>query len=285
MTTGTTTSQPLTERIRKLAEQGKISLPPLPDLMIRLADVLKDESHASSKRIADLIRNEPAVAATVLRWANSAAFGGLHPISSLPPAIARLGFRQITSIVMTLSHNGHFKSESPDKMKSLETLWGHAVTTALAARHLAGPTSGEPEESFMAGLLHDVGKLLVLKGVDHLETRKPDEQITDVVMDELMDVLHTELGYKALVSWHLPESICDVAMRHHEEDIDRSQTLILRVQVADAIARKIGEHPKPDPNLDLLDLPAAEQLGITDIELATLLVDLEDEIAEVKHLL
>jgi HD-like signal output (HDOD) protein len=282
---GTATSQPLTILIQKAVERNGISLPPLPELVTRLTQILEDEARASSKQIAQLVRNEPAVAATVLRMANSVVFGGLHPISDLSQAIARLGFKQVTSVVTAISHRGHFKSEDPVKKTLLQTLWSHAVATALAAKRLAGPTGGDPEEAFVAGLLHDAGKLLVLKGVDHLENQKEPVQVTPVVLDELMDVLHAELGHKTLVAWRLPEPICNVALHHHDDDLEACDPLTIRVQAADAVARKIGEHPKPEPDLDLLDQPAVEHLNLSDIELASLIVDLEDEIAEVKRLI
>ena len=137
----------------------------------------------------------------------------------------------------------------------------------------------------MAGLLHDSGKLLVLKGVDHLENQKDPVHVTPIVLHELMDVLHAGLGHKTLVTWRLPESICNSTLHHHDHDLESCDALTIRVQAADAVTRKLGEHPKPEPELDLLGEPAVEHLSISDIELASLIVDLEDEIAEVKRLI
>jgi putative nucleotidyltransferase with HDIG domain len=268
-----------------MTKGGRISIPPLPELVNRLQTILNDEARTSAKRIANLICTEPAVAANILKLANSAAFGGLQRISDLPQAIARLGFRQVASVVTTLVHRGHFDSRDPLKAQVLRILWGHAVATALASKHLAQLTGAEPEESYVAGLLHDTGKLLVLKAVDHLQKADKASQITPALLSELMDVLHTELGHETLRSWNLPEPICDVALRHHDQSLELSESLIIRVQAADAISRKIGEHLDPKPELDLLGLLPVEQMNLSDVELASLLVDLEDEIAEVKGLL
>jgi HD-like signal output (HDOD) protein len=280
-----TIAQPLTARVRNLIESGRISIPPLPELVNRLQVLLDDEARTSAKRIADLIYSEPAVAATVLKLANSAAFGGLQRISDLSQAIARLGFRQVTSVITTLVHRGHVHSGDPLKAALLRTLWGHAVSTALASKHLAELTGADPEESYVAGLLHDTGKLLVLKGVDHLEKRGRNGHITPVVLDELMTLLHTELGHKILLSWHLPQPICEVALHHHDQDLEPTESLIVRVQAADAISQRIGEHLNPEPGLDLLELRSIEQMNLSEIELASLMVDIEDEIAEIKGLL
>lgn len=276
-------TQPLTETIRKIVGDGKIALPPLPNLVNRLMELLKNQESTSSRKVAELVGTDPAVAATLLKWANSAAFGGLNPVSDLSLAIARLGFKQVTSAVTTLAHSGHFRSDDPVKAHFLESLWGHAVTTAMASKHIAGLTGGEPEPSFVAGLLHDTGKLLVLRAADYLEGRD-DAEITRPVLDELMTVLHTELGHRTLASWSVPDPICHAALHHHDEDIDPDHPLAVRVQAADAIACKMGFHLKPEPELDLLSLPAIEYLNLSDIEIAIMIVDLEDQVAEIRRL-
>jgi HD-like signal output (HDOD) protein len=280
-----TRAQPLTESIQNAVASGKVALPPLPDLAMRLMELLKNEDAVSSKQVAELVRSDPAVAATLLKWANSAAFGGLHPVYDLNQAVARLGFRQVTSAVTAAAHSGHFQSDNATTRALLKSLWGHAVGTAMAARRVATLAGHSDEEAFVAGLLHDSGKLLVLKALDYLETRIKDLHVTTVVLDELMEVMHTGLGHKVLLSWRLPEPICEVALHHHDEDVGIERTLIVCVQMADAVSRKIGEHPSPDPDLNLLETRAAEQLNITDLELASMMVDLEDDIAEVKNLL
>jgi HD-like signal output (HDOD) protein len=281
--TPTATTQPLTDSVRRVVDSGKIALPPLPNLVNRLMELLRDQDGASSKKVAQLVGTDPAVAATLLKWANSAAFGGLNPVSDLSLAIARLGFRQVTSAVTTLAHSGHFRSDDPLKSRLLESLWGHAVTTAMASKQIAGLIGGEPEQSFVAGLLHDTGKLLVLRAVDYLETHGGTD-ITPPVMDELMTVLHTELGHRTLASWSLPEPICYSALHHHDEEIDPDHPLAVRVQAADAVACKLGFHLKPDPELDLISLPSVDYLNLSDIEMASMMVDLEDQVAEVRKL-
>jgi HD-like signal output (HDOD) protein len=278
-------STSLVDRIRKGVETGKISIPPLPSLVTQLMGLLRDIRNASSKRVAEWVRNDPAVAATLLRWANSATFGGLHPVTDLSVAIARLGLRETTSAVTTLAHSAHFASNDPEKSTFLETLWGHAVATAQAGRWIAGLVGADPEESYIAGLLHDTGKLLVLRGVDLIEKGENAAEITPAVLRELMDSLHTELGHRILSSWKLPEAFAEVALHHHDEDLTLESGLMMRIQVADAVARKIGEHPDPDPDLNLLDLPAVQLLNLGDIELANLMVDIEDELAQLKSML
>lgn len=89
-----TASMSLTDRVEELITSGEFQLPPVPQLAVRLQTALEDET-TDSRAVANLIRTEPAIAVSLLRTANSAAFGGLKPISDLPQAVARLGLKRV----------------------------------------------------------------------------------------------------------------------------------------------------------------------------------------------
>jgi HD-like signal output (HDOD) protein len=278
-----TDSPSLAHQIQAAVANGELTLPPLPEVASRLMQLLKNEKAADPRTVSELIANEPAITAAILRLANSAAFGGLRRVDALDQAIARLGMRQVGSLVTAITHKGHFAAGHPEKVRVLHALWDHSVASAMAARHLAGLGGDDRSEAFLAGLLHDVGKLLVLKAVDQLEKRGGD-RFTPIVIDELMGMLHGQLGHGVLVAWNFPEPISRVALRHHEPPA-LDDLLLLRVQAANAIARKLGLHPHPDPDLDLLEEPAIEALRLDDLELASLMVEVEDEIAAVRSML
>lgn len=195
----------LADRIREAVLKGDLSLPPLPELARRILDLLHDESRADSRCVAELVRNDQAVAATLLRMANSAAFGGLREVTDLSQAVTRLGLRHVGSVVTALLHRGNFETRDPARQDLLRVLWDHAVATALTARYLTVRGGGDPEEAYLAGLLHDTGKLLVLKGVDVLQRKGAGTSLTPPVLDDLLDLLHTELGHRTLTRWKLPE--------------------------------------------------------------------------------
>ena len=284
-TSAATDAGTLVETIRSAASKGELVLPPLPALASRLTNLLKDEEKCDAHAVADLLKNDPATFATVLRVANSASFRGLKPITDLGQAIARLGLRQVGSIVTAISHKGQFQSGHPDRAKLLEALWDHSVAVALGAKRLAVLGRADGEQAFLAGLLHDTGRLVVIKWIDEAERRSPTMHFTADLTDELMETLHAELGHRTLIAWKIPEPICGVALNHHLEHVPADDLLLLRVQAADAFARKLGSHMKPAPELDLLEIPAVESLRISELDLAALMVDLEDEIAHVRSLL
>ena len=279
-----TTSLPLAERIELAIGEDKIQLPPLPELALRVKKMLEDDDRADASKVADVIRNDPAVTAALLRFANSAAFGGLRPISDLNQAIARLGLKQVEMLVTAMEVKGLFHAKCEEKKKLLQTIWDHSVACAMASKRLADRGDLDVEEAFLAGLLHDCGKLMVLKGIDHIEDEDKSLSITLPVMLELMETLHARLGHAVLESWRLPESICKAAQLHNDEVNGRTDPIVTIVQAANVISRKLGFHLEPDTDLELLGEPSLEELGLRDIELATLMVDLEDEMNAVRQM-
>lgn len=271
----------LVDRVHQLIQSGEFQLPPLPDLAVRLQQSLRDET-ADADQIAALIRAEPAMAASLLRAANSAAFGGLRAITDLSQAIARLGLRQVETLATALLVQGQFKANRESNEKTLEGLWTHAIASATVARKLATREGYLPEDAFMAGLLHRIGHLIVLRALDHLTQTDPDMSPTPAAVDELVDTLQYELGYSTLRSWNLSDDICEAA-RAMDPDAGVTSSVIVRiVQASDAVAQKLGMHPAPDPDLNLLDHDAVESLELSEIELAAMMVDLEDEIDELR---
>ena len=133
----------------------------------------------------------------------------------------------------------------------------------------------------MAGLLHGIGHLIVLRALDHLTQRDAELSPTQAAVDELVETLQYELGYSTLRSWNLSEDICEAA-RAMDPDTDSSSTIVRIVQASDAVAQKLGMHPTPDTEMNLLDHDAIELMELSEIELAAMMVDLEDEVDELR---
>lgn len=268
-------------RICERVAEGTLSLPPLPDVALQLLELLRDEDAVDSARVAELIRSDTAVAASVLRVANSAAFGGLRAVGDVQVAIARLGLKQVSAIVTTLATRAHYRTEHPAREGLLMDLWDTALTSAIAARQIALVKGGDRIESYVAGLLHDVGALLVIRAAEEFERTSPGTEVSDAVLVELMELLHTDIGYCVLKNWHIPDPICEAAHRHHEALPEPCDPLLLRIQAADAIADRVCG--RGDPRT-LAEVAAVDRLQFTELDLASLVVDIEDEFARVKSL-
>lgn len=133
----------------------------------------------------------------------------------------------------------------------------------------------------MAGLLHGIGRLIVLRALDHLTQLDPELTPTETAVNELVEALQYTLGHSTLRSWNFSEDTCEAARAMDPDAGPPEKVIIEIVQAADHIAKKLGMHPHPDPDLNLKDQDAIESLEISDVEMAALMVDLEDEIDEI----
>ena len=272
----------LAERILELVRDDRIALPPFPALLARLQALLQRDD-VNAEDVARTIRVDPGLVANLLQVANSAAFGGLQRIIDLQQVIARLGLRQVGSMITALQVKGQFTAAHGPNTELTRTLWDHSVTCAFAARRLADQVSADLGQAFLAGLLHDCGNLLVLRALDHLEeTGELELAPTDALRREMMERLHCELGHSALVAWNLPEPLPTLVLRHEDPPEAGDDPLLSCLQAADLITRKLGFDLAPLPELSLLQEPAIENLSIDDVGLATLMVDMEDYLEELR---
>jgi HD-like signal output (HDOD) protein len=272
----------IADEIRTLVGVGVISLPPLPQVATRLLRLLSDED-ADINTAGQIIENDPALAASVLRMANSASFGGLRELSDPAEAVGRLGLRQVSTLVTAVAHRNNFECSAPARVAVLRKLWDHAVASALLARRFAMLNGGDAPEAFLGGLLHDTGKLLVLRAVDHLITVEHHE-IEAEQLETLMTALHCELGGAALKQWKIADAVCEAARRHHDPDVGEDETLILCVQLSSEVARKMGADLHPDKDLDVEKIPAVARLGLGAADVETMMMDAEDEFQRVRQM-
>ncbi|MGB8167595.1 MAG: HDOD domain-containing protein [Chthoniobacteraceae bacterium] len=201
-----------------------------------------------SDALIDLVRLDPDLTAQLLRLCNSAELRG-NGVSSLKEAALRLGNGVIAAKAMSLAVGRLVAVPLTAYCPDPNALWRHSVQTALAARYLAPHCEGglNPETAFTAGLLHDLGKLVINAGA-------PDELNQIVAMrkekhlpyaDAELEVLgadHAEIGGLILERWNLPAQIVDGVRYHHAPDFDRSGMANL-IHVAEACS-KVTEDPE-----------------------------------------
>lgn len=276
------TASSLASRVRALVEADDVQLPPLPEVATRVQQILSSDN-ADMDELNRLLSQDSAIVAALLRLANSAVFGGLREVSDLSVAVQRIGFRQLGAIVTGLSLKGHFSCGTGVKKELLEILWDHSVTSGFAARAIACEVGADAEKAFLAGLMHDCGKVLVLTAVNKLEEHGFAESPSRGVLLELMDELHADLGYGVLTDWKLPAEIAEIARTHEDEERSTGE-ILLCVKAANLITRKLGFHLDPDPEMSVLEEPVMEELGLDDIAVASMMVDMEDHLLEMKQL-
>ena len=135
------------------------------------------------------------------------------------------------------------------------------------------------ETAFLAGLLHDIGRLVVFQGIHAMQRRGPERNtVPDHTIQEFTDALHCRIGQTLCEAWSIPATLADAIARHHQLSLSGPGDVLTAVaQIADLMADKIGASLHPDPNVKLLDKPAFHLLQLDDVKVSGILVDLEDE--------
>jgi len=226
--------------------------------------------------IETLIGRDPALTSQVLKAANSAFYEGLTKVSALHNAIIRLGTGELLLILLQHDNLGFIDLFCGSL---IEKLWQHSIGCAIGARWLAKQCGFDAlaHEAYIAGLLHDVGKLLLITVVENI-TRSGKKKLrpSDELLHEVLESFHAEHGHLLLQNWKLPESYCKVVREHHYEDVDSNDTLLIIVRLANKACNKLGIGLSKDNSIILAATPEANLLGLSEVFLAELEITLED---------
>jgi putative nucleotidyltransferase with HDIG domain len=277
-----TTGSSLAQRITDLIDADEIPLPSLPAVVMKAQQLLASDN-ASAGALSNLLSQDPAMVAALMRLANSATFGGLGRVESLNSAIQRIGQSQVGAIVTGIGLKDQYQHADPARASVLKVLWTHSVTSAFAAKTIASKIGVNAERAFLAGLLHDCGKVLVLTALDVLKKKGELRAVTPDTVRDLVHALHSLLGHRVLTAWGFPVTVAEAALLHHEP-AQSGQDLILLVQAANLITRRLGYHLQPDPTISVVGDPVVEELGLTDVQIAALMVDMEMHLEEMQRL-
>lgn len=239
-------------------ENGKLVLPTLPEVALRVREVA-DDPEATAGQLADVITTDAALSARLLKVANSALYRGRLPVETVQMAISRLGMTMVRNLVTSLVMEQMFKATSSKLDKRLRELWEHSTQVAAISQVIAAQTSGiQKDEAMLAGLIHDIGVLPILMKADEL----PELINNDSALETIIDNLHSRVGRAILESWEFPENLIAVASEH--ENLNRNSVngpdLVDVVQVAN-----LQSYFHTDKALDPLErnkVLAFEKLGL-----------------------
>jgi len=229
-----------------------------------------------------LIEQDAVLASNLLRCANSPFYGGLEKIVTVREAIVRLGANQVGKLVVLINQKGSFQAQSPLLQSFMPVLWRHSVAAAFGCQWLAARCKLDQigHEAFLVGLLHDVGKLFLLRVIDEVKTERGDAfHLAEPLVLELLKSMHAEQGHQLLARWDIPELLTEAVRRHHDEDLVAGDPLLALLRLVDAACSKLGISLTPDPQIALGALPEAQWLGASEIVLAELEIALEDAMA------
>ena len=222
-------------------------IPPLPDLVVRLLGIL-NKKETEPEDLECLLQNDQVLVAKMLAMVNSPFYGLNRSIRTIREAVMVLGFRGVRSLVLATSTAKFLQRDFGWYGHEPKGLWLHAVSVACGARLLARYCDMRPEDGeqlFVGGLLHDIGKLLLVNYVQEAPLVLTEDSITEYER-QTVGLDHTEAGALVAAKWHLVDEVQHAIKSHHDaEQSDAEWTEVDRqgiacVRLADCVAHELG---------------------------------------------
>lgn len=248
--------------------QGTLHLPVLPEIAGRVISLANDPN-ADLQDLCELIEQDQVLAATVLRFSNSAAYSCGETIDSLHQAILRLGMMIVSGIAIAACIDGEaFRSPQYDDLR--RRYLTHALVTGGFSRVLARLSRREVESMFLCGLLHSVGKPVVLRAIGDLQSGAA-VLINEPQADTLVEEFHNAAAAIATASWNLPRPVQIVATHYRDpEGTDECRFEAGLVRLAARLATWVIENEPPDDR-SLHEFPEWETLSLDPDEIDELI--------------
>ena len=236
----------MTKTIKEIID-GTTGIPSMPQVVSESLNLIENPN-SRVKQLGNIISKDIAITTQLLKLVNSAYYGFPTQITTIDKAMALLGFTTIRSIVLSVGLKPMLMTNSG------KLLWEHSIRTAVACQMLSKSLGGvDPDEAFVMGLLHDVGKA-VMEGANK-DAIKEITRLTslgaDILQAEKMffGFTHTELGRELVVRWKLPQIIGTAIRYHHNPLASENKAHSCLVYVADRICREPIKYPILDPDI------------------------------------
>lgn len=209
-------------------------LPPLPSTVFQILDFLSDPEF-SMEGLARLIGRDQSLVANLIKVSNSVLYGGIGDVHSLREALTRLGSRTIKSLVLITSTRTFFPETKSGMGISSRLLWHHSVECGLASQRLATMVRyNDPDEAFVGGILHDIGKLVVLLQLPdkyrQIQTMCKSENVDELEIEsEILGFDHSFIGEMLMKKWKMPPHLKECVQLHHRARIVDSDNLLVPI--------------------------------------------------------
>lgn len=191
-------------------DTGKLLLPTLPEVALKVREVVNDPD-ATSAQLAEIIITDAALSARLLKVANSALYRGRVPVESVQTAVSRLGLQMVRNLVTSLVMEQMFKPTSRTLEKRMRQLWEHSTEVAAISQVIASKQANiKTDEAMLAGLIHNIGVLPILMRAETIPGLIDD----DAILDQLIENLYPRVGEAILKNWQFPQNLITVAAEH-----------------------------------------------------------------------
>ncbi len=263
------------EQLKEQILRSLKELPPMPQAVFKAQEVIADGA-SDLKSLSRVIETDPALVMKILKIANSTFYGLSGKVGSVERATALLGQKIVGEIVAMASVSKLLESKLGGYSMASGDLWLHSMAVAFASKSIAGRNPSDPvNECFIAGLLHDVGKI-VLNG-PILERKKAFDRLVEeedyTVIDAEQAVLgfdHADIAFEMCRRWKIPDAIANAIRCHHRPSRSGRDRLAYMLHLSDYIASLSGIGIGPDDiryetEYGTLDFLGINQKTVSDI--------------------
>jgi HD-like signal output (HDOD) protein len=228
----------------ELVSQRAVPIPPYPAVALRVREVVRRNDFGLAE-VAHLVGSDGALAADVLRCANSALYRRGPPVTELTRAITRVGAKEVMRLALTSGLAAH--AQAPGPLAALKRiLWIESLASAVLCQELARLRGLKQEEAYVLGLLHDFGKVVACSCIEAtLEKGRPAAARPLAAWSEVVERHAPVVGREVAERWGLPPLVRDVVSGRHAEAASQDARLVEAVKVSDRIRARLG------PTLDV----------------------------------
>lgn len=237
----------------------KLTLPTLPEVALKIREAVNDPD-ANSSMLADVIGQDAALAARIIKVANSPLMRGAVVVDNLQLAITRMGIAFVRNLATGLAMEQMFQATHDAVDRRLRESWQHSIEVASISHVLASNfTKLKPDQATLAGLVHEIGILPILT----LAEENPKILEHEKILDKIITRLHGKVGRAILKAWEFPEELLGVPLgcTDFTRDISPNADYVDVVTVAKLQSYPEGENPYAD--LDTSTVPAFRKLGLS----------------------
>jgi HD-like signal output (HDOD) protein len=253
------------ERLAELIE----TLKPLPHVATLLIEKCNDPN-TGMREVGDILKNDPAFTVKVLTVSNSVFYRGTREIKTARDAVQRIGLKALKHVIYSTAVYNLFSKTDRQTGFDREGFWLHSVSVAVCAKVLARRFQLAEDEAFTAGLLHDIGKIIIDQAATERFGTSKSTKLESVIVTDTESLIDgfdpAEVGYRAARKWNLPGSIQKALAYVRIEDLDfiensDEQMLVRVIQSSNAFCEDLASL-RNNPHAEFLEAYAS-RFGMT----------------------
>jgi len=242
--------------------RNEIEVPALPRVAARALAMLRNDE-VDFGQLAEVVCEDPALAARVLQLVNSAAFARMFKVDRLETAFAWLGCKKLRSAVLAVSLKTMLLGHSGSGRALSEEIWQHSIICAALLSYASERFGLSENEAFLSGLLHDIGKLVIVRLAETFQ-QSQRQRVPPATFRRLCEEWHEPLGHMIAAAWQLQSPLPEIIGEHHaplreDDPLARQRALVQFANTCCALLGYSGDAP-----CDFFNLPSARVLGLTD---------------------